>query len=210
MFERYTESARRALFFARYETSQSGSTSIEPEHILLGLTRESAGIVRTILRDAGVTTDEIRADLERAIRSQPKLPTSVEIPFSEAVKHVLQFAAQEADAFTHSYIGSEHLLLALLREEKTVAWEVLTTRGLSLTQARNRVAELLTLEGPERSKKTTLIRDEARMRAASRINEIRLALTLLGSLDSPPPEAVVGAVRQLLDLLDALERDLDL
>jgi hypothetical protein len=87
---------------------------------------------------------------------------------------------------------------------------VLTTRGLSLTQARNRVAELLTLEGPERSKKTTLIRDEARMRAASRINEIRLALTLLGSLDSPPPEAVVGAVRQLLDLLDALERDLDL
>jgi len=209
MFERYTESARRALFFARYETSQSGSTSIEPEHILLGLTRESVGIVRSILRDAGVTTDEIRADVERAVSPQPKLPTSVEIPFSAPVKRVLQCAVQEAEAFTHSYIGSEHLLLALLREEKTVAWEVLTKRGLSLTQARSRVAELTTRK-TQPVDETTPYRGYARMQAANRISEIRLALTMLGSLDSPPPETVVGAVRQLLDLLDALERDLEI
>src|SRR5215813_7577188 len=142
MFERYTERARRVLFFARYEAAQVGSESIEPEHLLTGLMRERGGIIRGVLEDAGVTAAEISADLEKAISAGPGLSNAVEIPFSTPVKRILQFAADEADALTHGYIGTEHLLLALLREERTVACDVLTKRGLNLAQTRRKVVEL--------------------------------------------------------------------
>ena len=177
MFERYTESARRTLFFARYEASQQGSESIEPEHILAGLLRERAGIPLAVLKGASTTPGQIRTDLELAIVTKPKLSTSVEIPFSPPVKRILQFAAEEADRLTHRYIGTEHLLLALLREEKTVAWDVLTKRGLSLTDARNKVVESLDRRsGEAEDGKTGLARDDMRTRVLQRINEIRLML----------------------------------
>jgi len=207
MFERYTESARRTLFFARYETSQMGGIAIAPEHILVGLTRESVGIVRAILKDAGVTTDDVRADVQRSVTPGERTSTSVEIPFSASVQNVLRFAAQEADALGLSYIGSEHLLLGLLREEKTLAWDVLMGRGLRLADTRSKVAELTA--GTRQTEQTRALSAQATKRTADRISEIRLTVTMLGSIDAPPPEVVVG-VRQLLDQLDALERDLDL
>src|SRR5262249_17990511 len=156
-------------------SSQVGSTSIEPEHILAGLMRDHTGLVRGVLKDAGITPADIRADLAQAAISGPKLSTAVEIPFSPPVKRILQFAATEADTMNHNYVGSEHLLLALLGEEKTVAWDILTRRGLNLAQARSKVFEQIA-RNPQGVDGTTPYRGYATMQAANRIRDIRLTL----------------------------------
>src|SRR5881392_2323173 len=98
MFERYTESARRSLFFARYEASQLGSISIEPEHLLLGLVRDS----RALSTLTHISPEELRQEIEKAVVFKEKLSTSVEIPFAIASKRVLQFAAEEAKTLGHA------------------------------------------------------------------------------------------------------------
>src|SRR5688572_4806043 len=119
MFERYTESARRALFFARYEVTQLGGASIEAEHLLLGLIRESHGLLADVLASSNVSRSTLRRDVEEQSCAAPRIPTAVEIPFSAEMKRVLYFAAAEADDLRHRDIGPEHLLLGLLREDKS-------------------------------------------------------------------------------------------
>lgn len=121
MFERLTERARRALFFARDETSQLGSTSIDTEHLLLGLIREGKGLTDRLFADAGIGFDEIRDEVLRRVPARSKTSTSAEIPVSAAAVRVLQHAAQEADRLLHDYVGTEHLLLGLLSEQGSVA-----------------------------------------------------------------------------------------
>jgi ATP-dependent Clp protease ATP-binding subunit ClpC len=143
MFERFTESARRVLFFARYEVSELGATSIQPEHVLLGLIRENKGIVARILALSQISPDDIRRQIESRSAFREKIATSVEIPFSVETKRVLQFTAEEADRLGHSYIGTEHLLLALLREEHSIAASILTALGLRLDEVRRTILKLL-------------------------------------------------------------------
>jgi ATP-dependent Clp protease ATP-binding subunit ClpC len=138
MFERYTESARRTLFFSRFEASQLGSISIEPEHLLLGIVREGA-LPKALLP---VPLERLRVDLESRVPFKEKVPTSVEIPFSAASKRVLQFAAAEADLLRHAHIGSEHLLLGVLREDHCGAAAVLGQHGVRLSEVRDKVAKL--------------------------------------------------------------------
>ena len=118
MFERFTEQARRTLFFARFEVTQLGATAIEPEHILLGLFREPKGLVARIFEQSGVSTAELSVEIADRHEFRERIPTSQEVPFSTETKRVLQYAAEEADRLTHSYIGTEHLLLGVLREER--------------------------------------------------------------------------------------------
>ena len=143
MFERYTEPARRVLFFARYEASQLGSVSIEVEHVLLGLLREGKGITSRIFAGAHVSVEEVRREIEKGTIFHERISTSVEIPFTPACKRVLHCAAQEADGLNHSYIGTEHLLLGILREEHSEAAKILKAHGLSLPSVRAQVVELL-------------------------------------------------------------------
>src|SRR5574339_283205 len=117
MFERYTERARRVLFFARYEASQLGSISIETEHLLLGLIREGKGLTSRIFARSHLSLESIRKEIEGRTVFREKVSTSVEIPFSAETKRVLQFAAEEADRLLHNYIGTEHLLLGIVRED---------------------------------------------------------------------------------------------
>jgi ATP-dependent Clp protease ATP-binding subunit ClpC len=140
MFERYTESARRVLFFARYEASQDGSIAIEPEHLLLGILRGRPPLIRDLL--APVRPNDLREDLDRRTPLAERLPTSVEIPFTPPTKQVLGFAAEEADRLRHSYIGTEHLLLGLLRVEGSTAASILIARGVELNAVREKVVGL--------------------------------------------------------------------
>lgn len=110
MFERYTENARRVLFFARYESSQLGDLQITIEHLLLGLGRATTGTAARILRERGISIEDIRQEIARHSAVREKVSTSVEIPFNNETKRVLQFAAEEADGLRHSHIGTEHLL----------------------------------------------------------------------------------------------------
>src|SRR5690242_12420662 len=101
MFERYSESARRALFFARYEVSALGHLSIAPEHLLIGLLRTD-GVAARLLADSGVTLDAVRADLQQHAGTAAEIATSLEIPFSGALKGVLETSALEADSLHHT------------------------------------------------------------------------------------------------------------
>jgi ATP-dependent Clp protease ATP-binding subunit ClpC len=147
MFERYTERARRVLFFARYEASQLGRLAIEPHHLMLGLLREGKGITSRILANAKIDFVRLRAELESRSAFQEKVSTSVEIPFDEATKRVLMSAPEEADRFNHDYIGTEHLLLGILRDEGSELAELLNENGLALEKVRSEIASILN-EGP--------------------------------------------------------------
>src|SRR5713101_107099 len=127
MFERYTEKARRVIFFARYEASQYGSSTIASEHILLGLLREDRTIMR---RFAGFIQlgPEIRSEIERLIKRRKPFATSVEVPLSDESKRILNFAGEEADRFSHRHIGTEHILLGILRLPDSLAAKLLLAK----------------------------------------------------------------------------------
>jgi len=139
MFERYTENARRSIFFARYEASQFGSPYIEAEHLLLGVLREDKALTQRFLRGP-VKVESIRKQIEDATLKRGKVSTSVDLPLSNEGKRVLAYAAEEAERLSHKHIGTEHLLLGLLREEKAFAAQLLHERGLRLSAVREELA----------------------------------------------------------------------
>src|SRR5580658_6688876 len=124
MFERYTEKARRVIFFARDEASQFGSPYIESEHLLMGLLREDKALTNRFLHSHG-SVESIRKQIEGHTAIREKVSTSVDLPLSNESKRVLAYAAEEAERLGHKHIGTEHLLLGLLREEKSFAAELL-------------------------------------------------------------------------------------
>jgi ATP-dependent Clp protease ATP-binding subunit ClpC len=163
MFERYTERARRVLFFARYEATQLGSTSIETEHLLLGLIREGKGLTSRIFARSHLSLESIRKEIEGRTVFREKVSTSVEIPFSAETKRVLQYAAEEADRLLHTYIGTEHLLLGILREERSVAAAILYEKGMRLASVREDIVQLLNEKtAPARPKETPLLAEFSR------------------------------------------------
>src|SRR5512142_1357916 len=139
MFERYTEKARRVIFFARYEASQFGSPYIETEHLLLGLLREDKALAHRFLRSQAAV-ESIRKQIESHTTIREKVSTSVDLPLGHECKRVLAYGAEEAERLNHKHIGTEHLLLGLLREEKCFAAEILHERGLRLSQVREEIA----------------------------------------------------------------------
>src|ERR1700730_15356582 len=112
MFERYTEKARRVIFFARYEASQYGSAVIDTERLLLGILREDKPLTRMLPAGAG---ESIRAQIDARTLVRQKISTSVDLPLSNASKRVLTYGAEEAERLNHRHIGPEHLMLGLLR-----------------------------------------------------------------------------------------------
>jgi len=143
MFNRFTSRALQVLFHARSEVSQLGSSAVEPEHILLGVLDEGKGLGSRILARTGGALDDFRSDIVRRLTGRERVPESDEIPFSASAKRALQYAAEEADRLLHNYIGTEHLLLGLLREERSIAAEVLAARGLRIEAVREAIVELL-------------------------------------------------------------------
>jgi hypothetical protein len=131
MFERYTEKARRVIFFARYEASQFGSPVIETEHLLLGLLREDTDLASR-LSGSFLTPETFRKRIEEATPPRKKVPTSVDMPLSPVCKAVLTSAAEEADQLQHRHIGTEHLLLGLLKQEQSQAAKLLTEAGINI------------------------------------------------------------------------------
>jgi ATP-dependent Clp protease ATP-binding subunit ClpC len=135
MFARYTEEARRVIFFARHEASQSGSPYIETEHLLLGLLREDKALAIRFLR-SHAAVESICKQIEGHTTIRGKVSISVNLPLSHEYKRVLAYGAEEAERLNHKHIGTEHLLLGLLREEKCFAAEILHVRGLRLSTIR--------------------------------------------------------------------------
>ena len=142
MFEKFNEKARRALFFARYEASKLGSRVIESEHILLGILREGEETVAELFRRFHVKTDDVRREIEGERVFVERISSTAELPLSEEAKKILAYAAHEAESMLHPTVGSEHLLVGVLRVEGCAAMRVLVQHGFDVYSLREEVVAI--------------------------------------------------------------------
>jgi ATP-dependent Clp protease ATP-binding subunit ClpC len=150
------------IFFARYEASQFGSPFIETEHLLLGLLREDKALTNRFLR-SHASIESIRKQIEGRTPIREKVSTSVDLPLSQECKRVLAYAAEEAERLGHKHIGTEHLLLGLLREDKSFAAEILHERGLRLSTLREELSRVQSDKATtSRPKETSLLGEFSR------------------------------------------------
>ena len=143
----FTERVRKVLAMAREEAARLHHEYVGTEHILLGLIREGEGVAATVLQNLSVELDEIQQKIEETVKKgKAAQTTGPDLPYTSRAKKVLELAMSEARELSHSYVGTEHLLLGLLREEKGIAAQVLTDAGVNLEAAR---AETLRILGTE-------------------------------------------------------------
>ena len=149
MFERYTERSRRVIFFARYEALQYGSPVIAPEHILLGLMREDKTVsARFFPYKQNISVDSIRRDVEERIVVRDRIPQSAELHLSADTKKILFYANEESRHMKNRFIGPEHLLLGLVREERSIAAEILFQYGLRPQDVRDEIGRQVGVTTP--------------------------------------------------------------
>src|SRR6478672_396385 len=191
MFERYTEKARRVIFFARYEASQFGSPYIETEHLLLGLLREDKALTNRFLRGHD-QVEGIRKQIEDHTVVREKVSTSVDLPLSNEGKRVLGYAADEAEQLSHKHIGTEHLLLGLLREEASFAARILNEHGIRLSDMREQLAESMVEAQPVAPKAFVLL------------SEFSVYMTRIARESPRPP--LIGREKEFEQMLHILGR----
>jgi ATP-dependent Clp protease ATP-binding subunit ClpC len=143
MFNRFTERARKVIILAKEEARRFNHDYIGTEHILLGLVREGEGVAATVLQKLGVSLENIRLEIEKLVQPGPTTQIIGDIPFTPRAKKALELSAEEARSLGHNYIGTEHLLLGLIREGEGIASQVLLNLSLDLNTVRNEVMELL-------------------------------------------------------------------
>jgi len=139
MFELFTDPARRVVFFARFEASQLGSSTIESEHFLLGLIREDKLLLRKLLPDS-TPVETIRKQINDHVEIHEKISTSMELPISEECKRILSNTAEESKGLGHRHIDTSHLLLGILREENCFATKLLMGLGLRIDTVREELS----------------------------------------------------------------------
>ncbi len=142
MFEKFNEKARRALFFARYEASKLGSRVIESEHVLLGILREGEESVAELLRRFHIKPDDLRREIEGERVFVERISSTAELPLSEESKKILAYAAHESESMLHPAVGSEHLLVGILRVEGCLAMRILVQHGFDVYSLREEVVSL--------------------------------------------------------------------
>lgn len=159
MFERYTEKARRVIFFARYEASQFGAQAIEAEHILLGILREDKILVQSLFPNAHAALDSIRREIESRTITKDKIHASVDLPLSPGAKQTLTYAADEREKLHNRHIGTEHLMLGLVRDQESFAGELLRARGVTAEKVVDFITNLAGVHNEQRF--DTISRDDA-------------------------------------------------
>ncbi len=143
MFDRFTERARKVMSLARQEAQRFNHDYIGTEHILLGLVQEGSGVAAQVLKNLDVELRKIRIEVEKIVKNGTNMVTMGQLPFTPRAKKVLELALEEAQNLGHNYIGTEHLLLGLIRENEGIAAQVLLNLGTKLEEVREEVLELL-------------------------------------------------------------------
>ncbi len=149
MFDRFTDRARKVMTYARKEAIRFNHDYVGTEHVLLGLVKEGSGVAANVLENLGVDLEKVRMEVEKLVRSGPSTVTKGDKPYTSRAKKVLELAMEEARNLDHNYVGTEHLLLGLLRESEGIAAQVLMNLGLNLDEVRNEVMEFLTGAEPQ-------------------------------------------------------------
>ncbi len=148
MFDRFTERARKVIILAKEEAKRFNHDYIGTEHILLGLIKEGESVAAAVLQNLGLSLDTIRLEVEKLVQFGPSTIVSGDIPFTPKAKKVIELAMDEARRLGHNYIGTEHLLLGLIKEGEGVASHVLMNVGLDLNKVRSEVIKLLGSSSP--------------------------------------------------------------
>jgi ATP-dependent Clp protease ATP-binding subunit ClpC len=169
----FTERVRKVLAMAREEAARLHHEYVGTEHILLGLIREGEGVAATVLQNLSVELDDIQQKIEETVKKgKAGQTTGPDLPYTSRAKKVLELAMSEARELNHSYVGTEHLLLGLLREEKGIAAQVLTDAGVNLDAARaetlRRVAAVLRRRARPRARRSPRRRRSTTSAAISR------------------------------------------
>ncbi|QDS85968.1 ClpA/B family protein [Rosistilla ulvae] len=151
MYERFTDRARKVMQLANQEAQRFNHEYIGTEHILLGLVKEGSGVAANVLKNLEVDLRKIRLEVEKLVQSGPEMVTMGKLPQTPRAKKVIEYSMEEARNLNHNYVGTEHILLGLLREQEGVAAQVLMNLGLKLEDVREEVLNLLGhgLEGAE-------------------------------------------------------------
>ncbi len=143
MYERFTDRARKVMQLANQEAQRFNHEYIGTEHILLGLVKEGSGVAANVLKNLEVDLRKIRLEVEKLVQSGPEMVTVGKLPQTPRAKKVIEYSMEEARNLNHSYVGTEHILLGLLREQEGVAAQVLMNLGLKLEEVREEVLQLL-------------------------------------------------------------------
>ncbi|MSR69932.1 MAG: ATP-dependent Clp protease ATP-binding subunit [Phycisphaerales bacterium] len=143
MFERLTDRARKVMALANQEAQRFNHEYIGTEHILLGLVKEASGVGANVLKNLNIDLRKVRLEVEKLVKSGPEMVTMGKLPQTPRAKKVLEYAIEEARNLNHNYVGTEHLLLGLLREQDGVAAQVLVNLGMKLEEVREEVLNLL-------------------------------------------------------------------
>ncbi|MCB9886083.1 MAG: ATP-dependent Clp protease ATP-binding subunit [Planctomycetes bacterium] len=143
MFDRFTDRAKKVMSFARQEAMKFNHEYIGTEHILLGLVQEGSGVAANVLKNMSIDLEKIRHEVEKIVKTGPSMVTMGQLPFTPRAKKVLELSMEEASQLSHNYIGTEHLLLGLIRENEGIAAQVLMNLGVKLDEVREEVLEFL-------------------------------------------------------------------
>src|SRR5262245_45411490 len=143
MFDRFTDRARKVMGLAKAEAQRLNHEYIGTEHILLGLVQEGSGVAANVLKNMNIDLKRIRAEIEKIVKGNPTLVTQGNLPFTPRAKKVLELAMEEASNLGHNYIGTEHLLLGLIKENEGIAARVLLNLGVKLEEVREEILEFL-------------------------------------------------------------------
>src|SRR2546426_8159831 len=143
MFERFTDRARKVMALANQEAQRFNHEYIGTEHILLGLVKEGSGVGANVLKNLDVDLRKNRLEVEKLVKSGPDMVTMGKLPHTPRAKKVIEFSIEEARNLNHNYVGTEHILLGLLREQEGVAAQVLMNLGVKLQDVRHEVLNLL-------------------------------------------------------------------
>lgn len=149
MFDRFTDRAKKVMNLARQEAQRFNHEYLGTEHVLLGLVQEGSGVAANVLKNMGIDLTKIRMEVEKIVKTGPSMVTMGQLPFTPRAKKVLELSMEEAGSLGHNYIGTEHLLLGLIKENEGIAAQVLLNLGIKLQDVRDEVLDFLGAETGE-------------------------------------------------------------
>ncbi len=199
MFNRFTERARKVVVLAKEEAKRFNHNHIGTEHLLLGLVKEGEGVASAVLQNLGLSLEMIRLEVEKLVQTGPSTVISGDIPFTPKAKKVIELAMDEARHLGHNYIGTEHLLLGLIRESEGAASQVLLNLGLDLARVRNEIMALLGSVTPGQAPSTST--EKSKTPALDAFGRELTQLAKEGKLDP-----VVGRADEIERVIQILSR----
>ena len=209
MFDRFTDRAKKVMNLARQEAQRFNHEYLGTEHVLLGLVQEGSGVAANVLKNMGIDLNKIRTEVEKIVKTGPSMVTMGQLPFTPRAKKVLELSMEEAGNLGHNYIGTEHLLLGLIKENEGIAAQVLMNLGVKLEDVREEVLDFLGADTADEEDEETTLSDSPHGQAGSKsktpaLDSFGRDLTELareGKLD-----AVIGRQNEIERVIQILSR----